>query len=103
VDKKAEIRAEWSEDKKRKVATGQREHQKIIENLSEVLNRRNALSGKPMPPGVIDVQIQSLVCVSDLAALVDCLENMGKIDRVEFMAASVNRLGRMLQAIERPN
>jgi hypothetical protein len=56
-----------------------------------------------MPPGVIDVQIQSLVCVSDLAALVDCLENMGKIDRVEFMAASVNRLGRMLQAIERPN
>jgi hypothetical protein len=101
LSNREEVRAQWSAEKRQKIDTLESQHKKILENIYGTLMRRNNLAAKPESVTSINSQVQALVTSSDLAALIDALEGMGKLDRVDYMNRCVERFAKMAQIIER--
>lgn len=99
---KDQVRADHKENKEAKIARLGELHRRHMEELYGVLVSKNNLSAKPVPQEILQMQIQGIVASSDLSALVDCLEQMGKIDRVDFTAQCVRRMERSLKAFKGP-
>lgn len=102
MDEKAEIRTKYSEEKRQKLATLEREHQTILENVYRTLAYRNELSSPRQPEAAITAAVQGLVNSAGLAAIVDTLELMGRIDRLDYTARCVDRFRKLSDMVERP-
>ncbi len=96
----SDIRQKWSEDKRNKISALEIRHQHLLQTLSEILIRRNNLSVQKVPMDVITIQVQGLVVASEMAALVDTLEGMGKIDRLDYMINCVKRFENMAKSVD---
>lgn len=94
-----ETRAKWSEDKRQKIAILEKEHHGILEAMYGALMGRNNLAVKKLAPEVIQMQVQEVTTAVDLAALIDTLEAMGKIDRLDFMHRCVQRFRKAASVI----
>jgi hypothetical protein len=98
-----ETKLKWTEEKRAKVAKLEDAHRASLTHVKMALMRKNSFAAKPMSEQMIDIHCQALATTADLGALIDTFEGMGKIDRVDFMARCVERMNRMLRAIEGPN
>lgn len=103
MEQNEEIRLAHQEDKRSKHAIAEAQVCQLMEKLYGTLVRKNQFSALRMPEWAVALQLQSLKTACDLAALIDVLERMGKIERTELMAHGINRLSSMIDSIEKPN
>lgn len=96
-----DTRAQYSEEKKAKISKLEIDYKQLQERVFRHLHSRNSLSPKPLPDTVLAFQLQGLSCAADIGALVDALEAMGKIDRVDYVNCCVNRLAGLASALEK--
>jgi hypothetical protein len=78
-------------------------HTAEYERLFKILMSRNALATERQTSEQILAKVQSFVTSAELAALVDTLEAMGKIDKADYMKRCVDRLKRVVDLVERPS
>jgi hypothetical protein len=90
------------EFKKSRISALEEKYKKLQQQLYSTLLSRNNFSPNKLSPEGVSVQLQSCLAASDLGALVDCLERMGSISRVDFVAQCVERLHHTVLAIEKP-
>jgi hypothetical protein len=71
------------------------------EKLYCIFARRNNFAAKPESQEAILAKVQSFVTNAELAALVDALDAMGRLDKVDYVKRCVDRLKSVVQYAER--
>jgi hypothetical protein len=102
-DQISDTRTEWDEKKKANISKIELEMEDLNHRIYAALNRRTFFATSTMTDKVNAVHLQVIVTASEIAGLVDTLEAMGKIDRVDFGARCVGRLRKLLSTLEQAN